>query len=177
MSEEINKDKVTLSNDLISMIIGFIIPSFDIKSIKYFNGENNNSTLLIFNLFEYLKILKHFNNRNPIKFLKITYIDVLIFFKLQNIEVKKVTFRNLLQEIVYFARKEKHSNNPDIFVRGAATRFRLIGDLKTLFDFIKNQMILRGDLENPEEFPEYIDYLDIAKYLKYCFPVKITNNV
>ena len=177
MSEEINKDKVTLSDDLILMIIGFIIPSFDIKSIKYFNGENNNSTLLIFNLFEYFKILKLFNNRKPIKFLKITYIDVLIFMKLQNIEVKKVTPIDIFQQINYFVRKEKLSNNPDIFVRGDTTRFRLIGNLKILFNFIKDQMITRGDLENPEEFPENIAYTDIFKYLKYCFPLKITNNV
>ena len=44
-SEDSNENKVTLSDELISMIISFIIPSFDIKSIKYFNGENNNFTL------------------------------------------------------------------------------------------------------------------------------------
>ena len=65
MAEEINKDKVTLSDDLISMIICFIIPSFDIKSIKYFNGENNNFTLLIFNIFEYLKSLQRFGIQMP----------------------------------------------------------------------------------------------------------------
>lgn len=281
LSEEINKDKVTLSDDLISMIIGFIIPSFDVKYIKYLNGENNNSTLLIFNIFEYLKLLKLFHNSIPIKFLfnnieeyrekknlynvysnicsscksfysekykdsyiifnkeyskkyneseefreevskkiditklliylikyykdynifaknpkyydilinfeskektlikekifkfhyfKSTYIEVLTFMKLQNTEVKKIGKYDILEQISAFVRKEKYANNPDIFVGRDDKRFRLIGDLKVLFNFIKKQMINRGDLENPEEFPEYIRYIDIMKYLKYCFP-------
>ena len=290
LSEEINKDKVTLSDDLISMIIGFIIPSFNIESIKYFNGENNNFTLLIFNIFEYLKSLKLFHNTIPIKFLfndveeyrekkklynvysnicnifnscksfysekykdsyiifnkkyskkyndskefreevskkiditkllvysnklhkycyidkkiscdillnfkgeekylkkkeyveyrhtlRSTYTEVLTFMELQDTEVKKVSSFCVCEKIMYFVRKEKHSNNRDIFVEGDGKSFRLIGDLKILFNFIKNQMILRGDLENPEEFPEHLEYFDIFKYLKYCFPLKITNNV
>jgi hypothetical protein len=175
--EDSNKNKVTLSDELISMIISFIIPKFDIKSIKYFNGENNNSTLLIFNIFNYLNILHH--NKISINFVKNTYIDVFIFMKLQNTEVIKIRNRYMftLNIIMNFVRKEKQSNNPDILVEGDNRRFRLIGDLKTLFDFIKKQMILRGNLKNPEDFPEHISYLQILKYLKYCFPVKITNNV
>ena len=30
-------------------------------------------------------------------------------------------------------------------------------------------MITRGDLENPEDFPEHIAYTDVFKYIKYCF--------
>ena len=71
---------------------------------------------------------------------------------------------------LFFCKKEKIANNPDIFVQGDNRRFRLIGNLRILFDFIKHKMILRGDLENPEEFPEHISYTDIFKYLKYCFP-------
>jgi hypothetical protein len=280
-SQDSNKNKVTLSDELISMIISFIIPSFDIKSIKYFNGENNNFILLIFNLFEYLKILKLFHNTIPIKFLfndveeyrekkklyniysnicnscksfysekykdsyiifnkeyskkyseseefreevskkidiknllvysnklheyhhiisrkeifcdillnfkgeekylkeknsipkveflKSTYTEVLTFMKLENTEVKKITKFDIIEQINAFVKKEKRANNPDIFVAGDNRRFRLIGDLKILFDFIKHQMILRGNLENPEEFPEHIACTDILKYLKYCF--------
>jgi len=168
-SEDSNEDKVTLSDELISMIIGFIIPSFDIKSIKYFNCENNNFTVLIFNLFEYLKILKLFNNKSPIKILKNVYIDVFIFMKLQNTEVIKISKKDIFRKINYFVMKEKQSNNPDIKVYGDNRRFRLIGNLKILFNFIKHQMILRGNLENPEEFPEHIAYTDIFKYIKYCF--------
>jgi hypothetical protein len=285
LSEEINKDKVTLSDDLISMIIGFIIPSFDIKSIKYFNGENNNSTLLIFNIFEYLKSLKLFHNTIPIKFLfndveeyrekkklyniysnicnifnscksfysekykdsyiifnkeyskkyndskefreefskkiditkllvysnklheyhhiisrkkiscdillnfegeekylkerdsipkieflKSTYTEVLTFMKLENTDVTKISKYDVLIQINLFLKKQKFYDNPEIFIGRYKTRFRLIGDLKILFDFIIQQMILKGDLENPEEFPEHIAYIDILKYLKYCFP-------
>jgi len=282
MIEEINKDKVTLSDDLILMIICFIIPSFDIKSIKYFNGKNNNSTLLIFNIFEYLKSLKLFNNIIPIKFLfndieeysekknlynlysnicnscksfysekykdsyiifnkkyskkyndskefreevskkiditkllvysnklheyhhinsrkkiscdillnfegeekylkeknsiskmdflKSTYTEVLTFMKLENTDVTKISTCDVLIQINLFLKKQKFYDNPEIFIGRYKTRFRLIGDLKILFDFIKHQMILRGNLENPEEFPEHIAYIDILKYLKYCFP-------
>jgi hypothetical protein len=168
-SEDSNENKVTLSDELISMIISFIIPSFDIKSIKYFNGENNNFTLLIVNLFEYLKILKLFNTKSPIKNFKNVYIDVFIFMKLQNTEVIKISKIDIFKEIIYFVRKEKQSNNPDIFVHGDNRRFRLIGNLKILFNFFKHQMITRGDLENSEDFPEHIAYTDIFKYIKYCF--------
>ena len=270
MIEDINKDKVTLSDDLISMIICFIIPSFDIIYIKYFNGENNNSTLLIFNIFEYLKSLKLFNNIIPIKFLfndikeyrekknlynlysnicnscksfysekykdsciifnkkyskkyndskefreevskkidiknlllylktkdcyilrnfkgeetylkkkksiseidflKSTYIEVLTFMELQNTEVKKVSKVHIILAINNYVKNEQNKNNPDIFVEGNDRRFRLIGDLKILFDFIKKQMILRGHLENEQEFPEHISFINLIKYVRYCFP-------
>jgi len=169
-SQDSNKNKVTLSDELISMIISFIIPSFDIKSIKYFNGENNNFTLLIFNLFEYLKILKLFNTKSPIKNFKNVYIDVFIFMKLQNTEVIKISkHHHIFQQIIAFVKKERSVNNPDIKVYGDNRRFRLIGNLKILFNSFKHQMITRGDLENPEDFPEHIAYTDIFKYIKYCF--------
>jgi hypothetical protein len=116
---------------------------------------------------------KYFKKKNSIfkiEFLKSTYIEVLTFMKLENTEVKKIGKCDVLEQINAFVKKEKRANNPDIFVAGDNRRFRLISDLKILFDFIKHQMILRGNLENPEEFPEHIAYTDIFKYLKYCFP-------
>ena len=104
-----------------------------------------------------------------IRILKDTYKEVLVFMKLENTPVKKVSKVHILSAIHNYIKKQKAENNPDIFVEGDNRRFRLIGDLKILFDFIKQQMILREDLENPEEFPEHIAYTDIFKYLKYCF--------
>jgi hypothetical protein len=97
-----------------------------------------------------------------------SYKEVLAFMKLnENTNVSKA---QILQEINAFVKKEKTANNPDIFFEGDNRRFKLIGDLKVLFEFIKKQMIKRGDLGNSDEFPKDLAYTQIMKYLKYCFP-------
>ena len=97
-----------------------------------------------------------------------TYPEVLSFMKLhENTNVSKA---HILQEINAFIKKEKTANNPEIFFEGDNRRFNLIGDLKVLFEFIKKQMIKRGDLGNSDEFPKDLAYTQIMKYLKYCFP-------
>ena len=97
-----------------------------------------------------------------------TYKEVLSFMKLdENTNVSKA---HILQEINAFVKKEKTANNPEIFFQGDNRRFKLIGDLKVLFEFIKKQMIKRGDLGNSDEFPKDLAYTQIMKYLKYCFP-------
>jgi hypothetical protein len=97
-----------------------------------------------------------------------TYPEVLSFMKLnENTNVSKA---QILQEINAFVKKQKTDNNPDIFFEGDNRRFKLIGDLKILFEFIKKQMIKRGDLGNSDEFPKDLAYTQIMKYLKYCFP-------
>ena len=115
------------------------------------------------------KIVLH-NYDFSIHILKDTYKEVLIFMKLENTQVKKVSKVNIIVAINNYVKKEKANNNPYIFVEGDDRRFRLIGDLKILFDFIKKQMILRGHLENQQEFPEHIAYINIIKYVRYCFP-------
>jgi hypothetical protein len=143
-----------------------------VYSIKYYKDSSNFSgkktysdSLLNFEGEEKCIIEKHLK----IEFLRSTYIEVLTFMKLENTEVKKISAGDLFRQINDFVKKEKYENNPHINIEGYPTRFRLIGDLRILFNFIKNQMILRGDLENPEEFPEHIAYTDIFKYIKYCF--------
>jgi len=97
-----------------------------------------------------------------------TYPEVLSFMKLdENTNVSKA---QILQKINSVVKKEKTENNPDIFFEGDNRRFKLIGDLKILFEFIKKQMIKRGDLGNSDEFPKDLAYTQIMKYLKYCFP-------
>jgi hypothetical protein len=97
-----------------------------------------------------------------------SYKEVLTFMKLnENTNISKA---QILQVINAFVKKEKTANNPDIFFEGDNKRFKLIGDLKILFEFIKKQMIKRGDLGYSVEFPKDLDYTEIMKDLKYCFP-------
>lgn len=97
-----------------------------------------------------------------------TYPEVLSFMEFdKNTNVSKA---QILQKINSFVKKEKTENNPEIFFEGDNRRFKLIGDLKVLFEFIKKQMIKRGDLGNSDEFPKDLAYTQIMKYLKYCFP-------
>lgn len=97
-----------------------------------------------------------------------TYPEVLSFMKLE--ENTNVSKAHILQDINAFVKKEKTANNPEILFEGDNRRFKLIGDLKVLFEFIKKQMIKRGDLGNSDEFPKDLAYTQIMKYLKYCFP-------
>ena len=101
-----------------------------------------------------------------------TYPEVLTFMGLE--EDSTISRAQLIQGINAFVKKQKAENNPEIFVEGNNKCFNLIGELKELFDFIKNQMINRGDLtdENENSFPSYISYRDIMKYLKYCIVPK-----
>ena len=101
---------------------------------------------------------------------KSTYSEVLKFLKFE--DNKEVSRAEILQGINNFVKEQKTNKNPDIFVEGDNTKFVLIGDLKILFDFIKKQMIERGDLKKEDEdnFPKFLAYRDIMKYSKYCFP-------
>ena len=102
-----------------------------------------------------------------------TYPEVLAFMKLnENTNVSKA---QILQEINAFVKKEKDAKNQEILFDGDNRRFNLIGDLEVLFEFIRKQMIKRGDLENSDEFPKDLGYTQIMKYLKYCFPETVKN--
>lgn len=116
------------------------------------------------------KVKKEVNKENcAINKEKPTYQEVLTFMKC-NEETKCVSRGQIIQHINAFVKKEKTSNNPDIFVEGDNTKFVLIGELKIFFEFIKKQMLERGDIQTPEEFPKTLSYKEIMKYLKYCFP-------
>lgn len=104
-------------------------------------------------------------SKKPIK--KIAYKEVFTFMNLEYNKNTIVTKSDLYRKILDFLNNERNNNNLEIF-KDCRT-FRLTGDLKILFDFIKKQMIFRGDLKNPEDFPEYFKYVEIIKYLKYCF--------
>ena len=85
----------------------------------------------------------------------------------------KLSRAQLQQYICNFVSTEKALKNPDILVENNGKQFNLIGNLKNLFDFIKLEMIKRGDFnENENIFPTFIAYTDIMGYLKYCLSQK-----
>jgi hypothetical protein len=98
------------------------------------------------------------------------YPEVLKFLKLD--EETLVSRADIRRNICSFVKNEKEASNPDIVLKGDNKSFNLIGDLKIFFDFIKSIMLERGDLVDENNFPTKIYYIQIMKYLKYCFPLK-----
>jgi hypothetical protein len=134
-----------------------------------YDSEGNRVDFLVNSCNEKILLKKYIG---VIDIFKDTYKEILIFMKLENTQVKKVSNVHIIFAINNYVKNEQNKNNPDIFVEGydRRKRFRLIGDLKILFDFIKKQMSLRGHLENEQEFPEHISFINLIKYVRYCFP-------
>ena len=108
------------------------------------------------------------------------------FIKKDNIignkKSKNNTFENYLSEnnfdIVCLQELKLNENNTDIFVEGDNKAFRLIAELKNLFDFTKKIMleknelaecIEKGRLDSNGNVPSVRHYTDIMKYIPYCF--------
>lgn len=116
------------------------------------------------------KLKKTINKENCAINKKITsYPEIIKFMDLP--EDTQISKGQIIQSISAFVKKEKSNENPDIIVVGDNRSFRLIGNLKLLFDFIQKVMIERNDLKNDDPFPTQISYTQIMKYLKYCFPL------
>jgi hypothetical protein len=62
--------------------------------------------------------------------------------------------------------KEEKVNNPDIIVNNDKRSFNIIGDLKPLFDGIKQVMDNKGLVS---ELPTQIKYTEIMRYMTHCF--------
>lgn len=101
---------------------------------------------------------------------KPTFVDILRILKVEE-GITEVSPAAIMQFICKYVKEQKLNNNQDIYIKGDNRRFNLIGDLKELFDFIKSQMILRGDLADENNFPKTATYNDIMGYFKYCFPL------
>ena len=97
-----------------------------------------------------------------------TYAEVLTFAKIEGDSL--ISRADLIRSINSFVKTHKEDKKSPIYVEGDNKSFNLIGDLKVLFDFVKSQMIERGDLKVEDEanFPKKLGYRDIMKYLKYC---------
>jgi hypothetical protein len=98
-----------------------------------------------------------------------TYPEVLAIMKYD--EGTQLSKTKVMQFINAYVKKEKTSGNQDILVQGDNRSFKIIGEIKELFDFIRTVMVERGDMEQDQEFPKQLTYTGIFKYLKYCFPL------
>ena len=74
-----------------------------------------------------------------------------------------------LQAITGYVKSVKETGNPDIKVEGNNRAFKLIGKLGPLFKGIEKTMLERGDLKKGEMVPDKITYIQIMKYMTYCF--------
>jgi hypothetical protein len=74
-----------------------------------------------------------------------------------------------LQAITGYVKSLKESGNSDIKVEGNNRAFKIVGKLQTLFKGIEKVMVERGDLKKGESMPDKITYIQIMKYMTYCF--------
>jgi len=74
-----------------------------------------------------------------------------------------------LQAITGYVKTLKESGNSDIKVEGNNRAFKIVGKLQTLFTGIEKVMLERGDLKKGEIIPDKITYIQIMKYMTYCF--------
>jgi len=73
-----------------------------------------------------------------------------------------------LAAITGFVKQEKIKNNPEIIVSDDKRSFKLIGDLKVLFDNIQIVMNNKNLLEG-KTFPTELKYTQIMQYMTHCF--------
>ena len=78
-----------------------------------------------------------------------------------------VSRSDALTSITGYVAKEKVTN-PDIIVENDKRSFKLIGELKGLFNGIESVMKSKGLLENTQ-FPTQIKYTQIMQYMTHCF--------
>ena len=74
-----------------------------------------------------------------------------------------------LQAITGYVKTLKESGSSDIKVEGNNRAFKIVGKLQTLFAGIEKVMLERGDLKKGEIIPDKITYIQIMKYMTYCF--------
>jgi hypothetical protein len=65
--------------------------------------------------------------------------------------------------------KEEKLKNPEIIVDGDKKSFKLVGDLKVLFDGIKIVMDKKSLITAEKPFPENIKFTQIMEYMSHCF--------
>jgi hypothetical protein len=99
---------------------------------------------------------------------KETFKEVIEFLDLP--ENSLVSRTDVHRGMIKFIETEKAKVNTDIFYDETKKNFKLIGKMKVLFEFIREEKIKRGKMEETEQLPEYIQNKDIMKYTSYCFP-------
>jgi hypothetical protein len=78
-----------------------------------------------------------------------------------------VSRSDALTAITGYVKQEKEKN-PDIILESDKRSFKLIGDLKVLFDGIQQVMESKNLLEN-KQMPTEIKYTQIMEYMTHCF--------
>lgn len=84
-----------------------------------------------------------------------------------------VSRSDALSSITSYVKQEK-VKNPDIIVESDKRSFKLIGELKTLFDGIYGIMATKG--QPVDNLPEQIKYTQIMQYMTHCF-IKDENTI
>lgn len=101
---------------------------------------------------------------------KDTYPEVCLFLGVS--EGTLVSQSTVQRHICNIVKQYKIAGNAAITVQGDNRSFNIIGDLVPIFDFFRDKMIERGDLQNKEDFPKVSSFTTMMKYFKYCFHPK-----
>lgn len=72
----------------------------------------------------------------------------------------------------YISVEKKEKKNPEIFVEGKNSMFKVYGKLKPFFDSIYQEMKARSHPLSEKPFPTELGYKDLMTYNKFCFPPK-----
>lgn len=115
------------------------------------------------------KIVKDTSD-HPINKKRVTFKEVLDFLELP--ENTMISRSDVHRGITNFIKIEKEKPNTDIFFDETKKSVKIIGKLRVLFEFIRNEKIRRGVMTENEVLPQSITNTDIMKYISYCFPVE-----
>lgn len=89
--------------------------------------------------------------------------------KFMNLEDGTLVSRSdVLTAITTFVKQEKEKN-PDIILSSDKRSFKLVGDLKVLFDGIEKVMVTKNLLNDGKQMPTEIKYTQIMQYMTHCF--------
>lgn len=72
----------------------------------------------------------------------------------------------------YISVEKKEKKNPEIFVEGKNSMFKVYGKLKPFFDSVYQEMKARSHPLSEKPFPTELGYKDLMTYNKFCFPPK-----
>ena len=98
---------------------------------------------------------------------KKTFNEVLKFMKLEPDTL--VSIADVQRAINGFVREQKQAGNQNIMVEGNNNKFKIIDELKDLFNFFEKQIKSGNYKGKIPEIKEEMSYSDIFSYTKFCF--------
>jgi len=81
----------------------------------------------------------------------------------------QVSRSDALKAITGYVKTAKQTGTVDVKVEGNNRAFKIAGKLQPLFKGIEKLMLEKGDLKKGETVPDKITYIQIMKYMSYCF--------